>query len=276
MKKGFFHPFFYLGLWLVCLKTQAMRKDVLNSYLYFTKKERTALLLLVILTMLFFILPFICTSPAGAGTAARESDSLLQKQAFLPPARYSGKKHDSSSGRSGTRYPPHGSARSSLEKSGYIYYRYPYPRRPEKKDRRGSHTAIPSEVPINTTDSAGLLPLPGIGPVLAGRIISFRDKLGGFYNVEQVRDTYGLPDSTFQRIRGLLRVDTTCIRQMDLNQADPALLAAHPYIRAKLARIILEYRRQHEGFGEVKDLLKIAVITPAIFDRIAPYCKTTQ
>ena len=35
-------------------------------------------------------------------------------------------------------------------------------------------------ISINSADSADLLPLPGIGPVFAGRIIKYRNLLGGF------------------------------------------------------------------------------------------------
>ena len=61
--------------------------------------------------------------------------------------------------------------------------------------------------------------LPGIGPKLAARIISFREKLGGFYDVTQVAETFGLPDSTFQKIKSRLRSDGQVLRKMDLNTA---------------------------------------------------------
>ncbi|NJL77073.1 MAG: helix-hairpin-helix domain-containing protein, partial [Saprospiraceae bacterium] len=35
----------------------------------------------------------------------------------------------------------------------------------------------------------------------ANRIVKFREALGGFASVEQVAETYQLPDSTFQKIK---------------------------------------------------------------------------
>ncbi|HEY1021836.1 MAG TPA: helix-hairpin-helix domain-containing protein, partial [Flavisolibacter sp.] len=55
----------------------------------------------------------------------------------------------------------------------------------------------PTLININEADTAAFIALPGIGGKLSARIISFREKLGGFYSVEQVGETYGLPDSTF-------------------------------------------------------------------------------
>src|SRR6185503_6381802 len=70
-----------------------------------------------------------------------------------------------------------------------------------------SYTAKYAAIDINTADTSALISLPGIGNKLASRIVNFRDKLGGFYSIEQVGETYGLPDSTFQKIKQWLRLD---------------------------------------------------------------------
>ncbi len=45
---------------------------------------------------------------------------------------------------------------------------------------------------------------PGIGDVLANRIVKFRTSMGGFKSVDQVAKTYGLSDSVFQVIKPYL------------------------------------------------------------------------
>ena len=50
---------------------------------------------------------------------------------------------------------------------------------------------------VNSADTTALIDLPGIGSKLALRIINFREKLGGFYAIEQLKETYGLPDPAF-------------------------------------------------------------------------------
>jgi competence ComEA-like helix-hairpin-helix protein len=50
--------------------------------------------------------------------------------------------------------------------------------------------------------------LPGIGEVLANRIVRFREKLGKFNTVEQVGKTYGLSDSVFRQLKPYLQLDT--------------------------------------------------------------------
>ena len=50
--------------------------------------------------------------------------------------------------------------------------------------------------------------LPGIGEVLANRLVRFREKLGRFNAVEQVGKTYGLSDSVFRQLKPYLHMDT--------------------------------------------------------------------
>jgi competence protein ComEA len=129
----------------------------------------------------------------------------------------------------------------------------------------------PSVVDINTADSAALIALPGIGSKLARRIINFRDKLGGFYSVEQVKETYGLPDSTFQQIKSLLKVSPAAVSTVNINTAEAGELSRHPYLGRNLANAIVKYRQQHGAYRSVVDLQKIVLITPEIFQKIVHY-----
>lgn len=128
-------------------------------------------------------------------------------------------------------------------------------------------------VDINAGDTTDLIALPGIGSKLAARIISFRDKLGGFASVEQVAQTYGVPDSTFQKIKPFLRCNPATIKRFDVNTADVNDLKGHPYIRWNIANAIVNYRKQHGNYNSVDDLKKINIITEDVFNKIAPYLK---
>ncbi|HTB26466.1 MAG TPA: helix-hairpin-helix domain-containing protein [Puia sp.] len=124
---------------------------------------------------------------------------------------------------------------------------------------------------INLADSADWSRLPGIGEKLASRIVHFREKLGGFYQVDQVAETFGLPDSSFQMIKPFLRLNTLTLNQINLNTATKEILQSHPYIRWQFAKAILEYRTQHGDFHSVDDLLQIATIDSAKFEKLKPY-----
>ncbi|KQR16554.1 helix-hairpin-helix domain-containing protein [Cellulomonas sp. Leaf334] len=60
-------------------------------------------------------------------------------------------------------------------------------------------------VDINTADAAALDALPGIGPVLADRIVSHRED-GPFTTVEELADVTGIGPTLLERLRDLVRV----------------------------------------------------------------------
>jgi len=134
-----------------------------------------------------------------------------------------------------------------------------------KEDRKSS------VIDINAADSSAFIALPGIGSKLSARILAFRDKLGGFYSVEQVGETYGLPDSTFQKIKARMQVDENSIRRLNLNTATKDELKLHPYIRWNLANAIVEYRNQHGAFKNLDELKNIALVDETTFQKIRHY-----
>lgn len=140
---------------------------------------------------------------------------------------------------------------------------------PGKPSGRPARTIAP--IDINTADTTLFIALPGIGSKLATRIISFREKLGGFYKVEQVSETYGLPDSTFQKIKDRLEIGSAAVKQLNINTASADDLKTHPYIRYPIANAIVQYRNQHGEFKSVDELKKIMIITPEIFGKLEPY-----
>ena len=145
---------------------------------------------------------------------------------------------------------------------------------PQNKDvskQPETTTYLKTIVDINTAYTAAFIALPGIGSKLANRIIAFRDKLGGFYKVEQVAETYALPDSTFQKIKDRLVVNSSAVKKININTASVDELKNHPYIRYNIANTIIQYRKQHGDFTALNDLKNILIITPDIFNKMEPY-----
>ena len=126
-------------------------------------------------------------------------------------------------------------------------------------------------VDINLADTTDFINLPGIGSKLSQRIVAFRNKLGGFYSVEQVGETYLLPDSVFQKIKPALVINHDHIRQININTATIDEMKSHPYLRYNLANAIFQYRQQHGNFNSVDEIKKIMIITENVFNKVAPY-----
>lgn len=64
----------------------------------------------------------------------------------------------------------------------------------------------PGLVNLNTASEAELEALPGVGPVLAGRIATYRDEQGGFTSVDQLQEVSGIGPSTFADLQDAVTV----------------------------------------------------------------------
>jgi competence protein ComEA len=153
-------------------------------------------------------------------------------------------------------------------KPGKDYNKYPDPEN-TKAYEKSTYTITPCDV--NYSDTAAFIALPGIGSKLAARIVAFREKLGGFYKIDQLAETYGLPDSTFQKIKSRLIIGNSSVKKLNINTATIDELKAHPYLRYNIANAIVQYRAQHGNFSSVADIKKIMMITDDIYNKAAPY-----
>jgi competence ComEA-like helix-hairpin-helix protein len=146
----------------------------------------------------------------------------------------------------------------------------------ENKKNTNSHfetTNFNKIIDVNTADSLLLESLPGIGPALAGRIIKYRNKLGGFYTREQLKEVWGLPDSVLNKIKEKVIISDNVLK-INVNTADFFNLKSHPYIGYKLANTIINYRNQHGNFKSLEDIQKIILIDENMFNRLSHYLIT--
>lgn len=65
----------------------------------------------------------------------------------------------------------------------------------------GAEGTADGKIHINTATAAELEQLPGVGPVLAGRIAAFRDENGPFDSVEDLLDVSGIGESKLEMLR---------------------------------------------------------------------------
>ena len=126
-------------------------------------------------------------------------------------------------------------------------------------------------IDINQADTADFIALPGIGNKLAARIVNFRNKLGGFYAIDQIGETFGLADSIFQKIKSYLVLEDIVVKKFNINTATLDELKSHPYIRLDIAKSLIAYRKEHGEFLQLEDLKKVVTITEDIFKKLLPY-----
>lgn len=131
----------------------------------------------------------------------------------------------------------------------------------------------PTLIEINSADRETFKSLYGIGDKLATRIINFRNKLGGFYSIEQIGETYGLADSVFNKIKPHLQVNAEMVQKINVNTATYDELNNHPYINSQTAYQILKYRKENGSINDI-EAIKSLVQPNDVFDKIKHYIKT--
>lgn len=227
------------------------------SVFQFSARERAGILLLCIITVTAFLLPTILKPkpkiPANLEVLVWEAYDTLYEQQYH--------KYDSDARTlpSSANYYKHN--RSSFKTDSFRKPFYP---------RTGFQS---TKIDINKADSALWESLPGIGPGFAGRIVKFRARLGGFVSVDQVAETFGMPDSTYNKIKPYLTVSKACPVQMSLNYDSEAVFKAHPYFRWKMAKQLIAFRTQHGPFKELSDLLQANWMNDSIYNKWKPYLK---
>ena len=135
----------------------------------------------------------------------------------------------------------------------------------------------PEKLDINKADSVSLERLPGIGEKLSSRIVRYRDRLGGFISIDQLREVYGLSDSTFKLVSQLLYVSKTFIPlQIQANTAEYAEFRRHPYIKTTFLKAFLAYRKTH-GYVDFQTCENIALqVGDTLHKNMKAYLNFTQ
>lgn len=130
------------------------------------------------------------------------------------------------------------------------------------------------EVDLNLADTAQLVKINGIGSKTALNIIKYREQLGGFVNVIQLQEVFGISPENYERIRPSCKINTSKIRKLNLSEATYNELNAHPYLKGEIAKAIADLRKT-KGYQikNLNELKEIPLITEEIFRKIAPYLR---
>lgn len=134
--------------------------------------------------------------------------------------------------------------------------------------------AVPEKIAIavidlNKADSVNLENLPGIGPVLAGRIVKYRKLLGGYYSVGQLKEVYGLKEEHYSKALPYLKASKEAVHPIQINFASLGELARHPYISYREAKAIVNKR---EKLGKIESFDMIGdIFLPEKIEKLHPY-----
>ena len=121
---------------------------------------------------------------------------------------------------------------------------------------------------LNTVDTLTLRKIPGIGVGYSRSIVSYRERLGGFVSVAQLKDIEGLP----ARIEEWFSVEEqVAVRTISINKSDFKTLVRHPYLSYEQVKVITTHIRKYGPLRSWKNLQLYPEFTPKDFERLTPY-----
>ena len=125
---------------------------------------------------------------------------------------------------------------------------------------------------LNTATEIQLQKVPGIGPALSARIISYRDKLRGFSVDKQLQNVWGLNQQVVANVLAGFTVKTpNQIKQIAINTASVSDIATIPGISFDFAKEIWEYRILRQKIESLSELKKIEGMTASKYALIELY-----
>jgi len=125
------------------------------------------------------------------------------------------------------------------------------------------------KVDINLADSAQLDALPGIGPALASRIIKYRKLLGGYLQVTQLKEIYGMNEDWWSSFSPWLYAGSKELNKLDVNYLSLSELGRHPYIGFRTAKKIIKRRDTAGMFNNAEELASL--FSTDSLQRVLPY-----
>ena len=124
---------------------------------------------------------------------------------------------------------------------------------------------------INLSDTSQWKQLKGIGSKRASQVVKYRNLLGGFNNLEQLKEVYSISDSLYDSFSKFLEIRDSSINQININTCSTDQLKKHPYIKWNIANSIVSYRKQHGLYKSLDELLKIHIISDELYIKIVSY-----
>ena len=134
---------------------------------------------------------------------------------------------------------------------------------------------------LRTADTTELKMIKGIGSYRAKQIIRYREQLGGFVSVEQLREVKALQpllkDSlSTDSLLSHFFLDSVRVVPLKVNSMRVEQLQRHPYLSFEQARAIYELRRKKIHLKHLDQLRTLDCLTEQDIQRLRPYLSFEQ
>ena len=254
-----------------------------KDFFYFSRRERQGLIVLLILLIGVFLGKFLFeerepdpieqlvdqTTETVRSNSSAVSYSSKNEVAMSEPAQKGSGSAKPKSNFNQTRPKP------VVENSTRTYY----VREKSESSEKRSQSSFPksekleagTKLDLNSADSLLLCKVPGIGATFSGRIISYRNLLGGYNRPEQLQEVYGMYEELYEKIIPFFEINTDSLRKIPVNTASLDRLRAHPYLNFYQAKAILEIRKKSGRLDGITQLELLEEFTGEDMEKLGYY-----
>lgn len=209
-----------------------------KDYFYFQKRDKLAIILLLILISMSGII-YIITRPS------------IPKQANISTSNNVSERVDSTNTQTADR---------TSNKKNFNKPNYPY----QEKLKAGE------TIELNSADTSNFKMIPGIGTGYANKIVKYRNLLGGFYSIDQLKEVWGVDDELYVKIVPFLTLSPQ-IHKINLNNLELKELNRHPYLNYKQAKVIVDIRDRKGKIESIDRLAMLEEFSSLDIERLSPY-----
>lgn len=230
--------------------------DNLKTFLTFSRSERIAIIAIVLMIIIILIIKhLLITNPPKRTYYLHDLDSIIARREMMFDSiriADSIKKSKACLATTGYQITPTEKHRTSTENVNK-----------SKTTRKDKACLVPTNevcevLDLNVADTTLLKQLPGIGSSFAKRIVTYRDKLGGYCETEQLLEVYGMDGTRFEGFKNQLKIDSSFTpNKLRINQDAFKVLLKHPYLEFDDVKKIVNHREQKGMIASWEQLRKV-------------------
>ena len=216
----------------------------MNDFFTFTKGERVAIIVLA--AVIFLIIAanfFVAKRPSNVNFYLHNLDSIW---ALHDKSKDESLKTKECLSHQVTKSPSHQVKTKSLNVS-----------KSELNSQKLKANSPKLIVNLNSTDTTELKSLPGIGSFFARNIVEYREKLGGYVEINQLLEVYSFDSSRLETITPYINIDSISLRKINVNADDFKIILRHPYIEYEDVKKIVNHREKRGFIKNWEEYLKV-------------------
>lgn len=228
----------------------------MNDFFTFTKGERVAVIVLAAVILLIIAANFfVANRPSNVNFYLHNLDSIW---ALHDKSKDESLKTKECLSRQVTKSSSHQVKTKSLNVSKSTRQRVET-YQSHKSNKQYVIDASPNDiyVNLNSTDTTELKSLPGIGSFFARNIVEYREKLGGYVEVNQLLEVYAFDSARLETITPYINIDSISLRKINVNIDDFKTILRHPYIEYEDVKKIVNHREKRGFIKNWEEYLKV-------------------